>query len=102
MTGLFKTAIGRFRIIGFFEGVSLLLLFGVAMPVKYILGDPSLVQSIGLVHGLLFILYVLFTINMRSQYNWDSTTTGKVLLASVIPFGTFYIDGKVLKKIAIK
>jgi integral membrane protein len=102
MTGLLKTSIGRFRIIGILEGASLLLLFGVAMPVKYILGNPSLVQSIGMIHGLLFILYVLLTISMRGEYNWNNKTTAKVLLASVIPFGTFYIDGKVLKRLAVK
>lgn len=102
MTGLLKTAIGRFRIIGFLEGTSLLLLLGVAMPVKYILGNPALVQSIGMIHGLLFILYVLFTINMRSTYSWNLLTTGKVLLGSVVPFGTFYIDAKVLKKETVK
>jgi len=102
MTGLLKTPIGRFRIIGFLEGISLLVLLGIAMPVKYILGNPSLVQTVGLVHGLLFILYALFTISMRSEYNWKMGTTAKVLLASVIPFGTFYIDGKVLKTAVAK
>lgn len=102
MAGILKTSVGRFRLVGILEGASLLLLFGVAMPVKYILGNPSLVQSVGLVHGLLFILYVLFTINMRAEYNWNNKTTAKVLLAAVIPFGTFYIDGKLLKKLAVK
>ena len=101
MTGLFKTPVGRFRIVSFFEGVSLLLLLGVAMPVKYMLGDPSLVKSVGMIHGLLFILYVLLTLNMRSEYNWSLATTAKVLLASVIPFGTFYIDAKVLKRAVV-
>lgn len=102
MTGLLKTSLGRFRIVGILEGISLILLLGVAMPVKYILGNPALVQSIGMVHGLLFILYVLLTISLHSKYNWGLGTTAKVLVASVIPFGTFYIDGKLLKRIAVK
>jgi integral membrane protein len=94
---MFSTPIGRFRVIGFLEGISLLLLLGVAMPVKYMLGEPILVRYIGLVHGLLFVLFCLQTISIRSTYNWNLVTTAKVLISSVIPFGTFYMDRKLLK-----
>lgn len=95
------TSIGRLRLIAFLEGISLLLLLFIAMPLKYVYGDPSLVKSIGLIHGLLFLLFVFNTVKLSVEQRWKfKTTTLKVLLASIIPFGTFYIDYKILSKIA--
>ena len=91
------TRIKRLRIIAFLEGISLLALVGVAVPVKYILGDPYWVRIIGPVHGLLFLLFVVNTLSVGVEHSWKfRTTTWKVLLACVVPFGTFYIDRKIL------
>lgn len=94
-----KTNIGRLRLLGLLEGVSLLLLVGIAVPLKYLSEDPSLVKAIGPVHGGLFLLFILNTLSVGIEYKWSFTkTTWKVLLACVIPFGTFYIDNKILKR----
>ena len=99
MIHLFKTPIGRLRLTGFLEGSSLLLLLFVAMPMKYFFGDPSLVRMLGMVHGLLFVLFVLLTLGVAVENKWSfSKKTWKVLLACVVPLGTFYIDRKVLSK----
>jgi integral membrane protein len=91
------TRIRRLRIIAFLEGISLLALVGVAVPLKYILGDPYWVRVIGPVHGLLFLLFVVNTLSVGVEYGWKfGTTTWKVLVACVVPFGTFYIDRKIL------
>lgn len=100
MLKLFKTQLGRLRLLAFFEGVSLLLLVGVGMPLKYMYHDPSFVKAMGPVHGLLFLFFVLNTMSVGIAYKWKfSTTTWKVLLACVIPFGTFYVDRTILSKI---
>lgn len=97
---MLKTKIGRLRLIGLFEGISLLCLIGIAVPLKHIYGDPFLVKVIGPVHGLLFLLFVLNTLSVGIEYSWKfKTITWKVLLACMIPFGTFYIDRKILSKI---
>ncbi len=94
-----KTNIGRLRLLALLEGVSLIVLVFVAMPLKYFNDDPSWVQSIGPVHGVLFLLFVVNTISAGIEYKWSfSQTTWKVLLACVIPFGTFYIDRRILSK----
>lgn len=99
MNRLLSTSIGRLRILGILEGISLLLLFGIAMPVKYILGNPALVKSFGMAHGILFILFVLYTISASISYSWKfGTTTWKVLLGCVLPFGSFYVDKKILSR----
>lgn len=100
MQSLAKTLIGQFRIIAFLEGISYLTLFFVTMPLKYLFDSPALNRPVGYLHGLLFVLYVIYTYLVSKKYNWSHTkTTWKVLLASLIPFGTFYIDKKILSKL---
>ena len=51
-------ALYRLRLVGGLEGISYLLLLGVAMPLKYLAGMPAMVQVAGWIHGLLFTLFV--------------------------------------------
>ena len=50
-----KTSLGRLRIIGFWEGVSFLLLLGVAMPLKYLAGWPDAVRVVVKASALLLL-----------------------------------------------
>ncbi|HRV55733.1 MAG TPA: DUF3817 domain-containing protein [Mangrovimonas sp.] len=92
-----KTLINSFRIVALLEGVSYILLLFVAVPIKYFGNDPQYVKLLGMPHGLLFIAYIILTIMVNSELNWKGTTLRKVLLASIIPFGTFVVDKKYLK-----
>jgi integral membrane protein len=85
-----------FRFISITEGISLLLLFGIAMPVKYLFDYPILVEIIGMVHGLFFIAYVLFAIFYTFKLKWSVLQFTIIFFASFIPFGTFYVDKKYL------
>lgn len=97
MLHLFKTPIGRLRIIGFLEGISLILLIFIAVPLKYLCDYPALVKMLGPVHGLLFCLFVFLALSVGVSRRWSfSKITWKVLLACIIPFGTFYIDKHIL------
>lgn len=99
MINLFKTNLGRLRIIGFFEGISLLILIFIAVPMKYFGNNPALVKTMGPIHGALFLLFIFNALSVGVDQKWKfSETTWKVLLACIIPFGTFYIDHKILKK----
>ncbi|WP_264537044.1 DUF3817 domain-containing protein [Flavobacterium sp. N1736] len=102
MKHLLQTNIGRLRIIGFLEGTSLLVLLCIAVPLKYVFGEPFLTRTMGTIHGALFLLFVFNTISVGVEQNWKfKETTWKVLLACIIPFGTFYIDAKILSRIGI-
>ena len=83
-----------FRIVAFLEGMSYILLLFIAVPLKYWGGDESYVKLLGMPHGLLFVLYIIIAYLLREDENWDTKDFRIVLLASVIPFGTFYIDRK--------
>ena len=97
MKQLLYTNIGRLRIIGFLEGMSLLALIFIAVPLKYIGHDPSVVKTMGPIHGALFLLFIVNTVSVGVEQKWQLKTTSKVLLACIIPFGTFYIDRKILR-----
>ncbi|MDF3026105.1 MAG: hypothetical protein K0S23_412 [Fluviicola sp.] len=100
MFHLFQSKIGRLRLIGFLEGISLLLLLFVAMPLKYGAHLPAFSKVMGTLHGALFLLFIFNTLSVGVEQAWKfKTTTWKVLLACIIPFGTFYIDQKILSKI---
>lgn len=91
---------GRLRILGFLEGISLLLLVFVAVPLKYGLDSPGLSKMLGPVHGVIFLLFLFNTLSVGVEQRWKfRTTTWKILAACFIPFGTFYIDHKFLKHI---
>ena len=103
MIQLLRTKTGRLRILGALEGISLLLLLFIAVPLKYIFGIAEATKLIGTIHGALFLLFIFNALSVGVEQNWKfKETTWKVLLACIIPFGTFYIDRKILSKIKDK
>ncbi len=86
-----------FRITALLEGLSYILLLFIATPIKYALDDPQYVKMLGMPHGLLFMPYIVLAILMANELKWSKRTLAIVLIASIIPFGTFYIDKKYLK-----
>lgn len=86
-----------FRIVSFLEGVSYLLLLFVAVPIKYFGDDASYVKMLGMPHGILFMLYVVLAFMIKAEQKWDAKAFRIVLLASILPFGTFYMDKNYLK-----
>ena len=88
-----------FRVISYLEGISYILLLFIAVPVKYCGNDASLVKLLGTPHGLLFIAYVILSIINSKKYNWNSKKSLVILISSIIPFGTFYVDYKFLKNL---
>ena len=87
-----------FRIIAFLEGLSYILLLFIATPIKYIMDEPKYVKILGMPHGLLFIAYIVLAVIVGANLKWKTKVMRNVLLASIIPFGTFYIDHKYLKQ----
>jgi integral membrane protein len=83
-----------FRVVAFLEGISYLVL----MYFAYIQRDEEMIRVFGMPHGLLFIGYVILAFLLKSSYKWNNKTFLIVLIASLIPFGTFYIDNKYLRK----
>ncbi len=90
--------INTFRVVAFLEGLSYLLLLFIATPIKYIANDPQYVKMLGMPHGLLFIGYIALAFVIKSDFKWTSKDFAIILIAAIIPFGTFYVDKKYLKQ----
>lgn len=87
-----KKTYSRFRKIAFAEGVSFLILLFIAMPLKYFAAMPMAVTIVGGLHGVLFIALAVTAYFVLDQYNRTFSWGFKVFIASIIPFGTFYMD----------
>tara|TARA_B100000963_G_scaffold353006_1_gene367043 strand:+ start:1792 stop:2061 length:270 start_codon:yes stop_codon:yes gene_type:complete len=85
-----------FRVIALLEGTSYILLI-LAMPIKYLLYDETYVKLLGMPHGILFIFYVILSVFGKLKYNWSLKKFSIIAIASLIPFGTFYVDQKYLR-----
>ena len=92
------SSLNIFRIVALLEGVSYILLLFIATPIKYLLNDPQYVKLLGMPHGILFVAYVALAVLFKKEFLWNNKTFLIVLIASLIPFGTFYIDRKYLKR----
>ena len=87
-----------FRIISLAEGISLLTLLFMAMPMKYFLGIPEVVKVVGWIHGVLFMAYVVVLAVTHFRQRWSFLFSLGALVASVIPFGTFVLDRQLRKR----
>jgi integral membrane protein len=79
-----------------FEGYSFLALF-ITMPLKYFAEIPMPNKIVGMIHGFLFIAYVVFAIIVTVEQKWTLKRFALLFIASLIPFGTFYIEKKYLR-----
>ncbi len=77
---------------GLAEGISYIILVAVAMPLKYKAGILLPVRIVGMIHGILFILYTLFLLQAIITYKWKFLKAAAAFLLSFIPFGTFFLE----------
>jgi len=85
------------KVVGYLEALSIVALFGVAMPLKYGFGMPSATQLPGLIHGMLFMTYVCVASVVAFQDGWSRSQLWSAYVASVVPFGTLAFDRKFLR-----
>lgn len=87
-----------FKVIAILEGISYLVLFSNMLFIKprNLELYKTLLYPIGMSHGVLFIGYVLLAFLLKKAQNWNFKVFGIILIASLLPFGTFYIEKKYL------
>ena len=88
-----------FRITAILEGISYLSLFAFTMPLKYWASIPEPNKFIGYAHGILFILYVVVAFLFWYEKKWSFKRLLILVIASLLPFATFYVDQKYLKPV---
>ncbi len=88
--------VNGFRWIANLEGISFLVLLIIAMPLKYLFDSPWMVQQVGMAHGVLFVAYVVAVLFVRKELGWNVKQTLLALALSFVPFGTFYVTGRMM------
>ena len=84
--------LGRLRLLSFVEGTSTLLLFGIAMPLKYLAAMPLAVQIVGSLHGLLFVCLTIALLLAVRRVPISKKLASAGIVAAVLPFGPFVFD----------
>jgi integral membrane protein len=92
-------SLNRLRLVGWLEGISYLVLLGIAMPLKYLAGMPEGVKVVGWAHGVLFILFVAAVADVTLTTRWPWKRAFGAFIASLIPFGTFVLDARLRRDV---
>jgi integral membrane protein len=89
-----------FRWVAISEGISYLALLSNMLFIKPsdLVLYKSLLYPIGMAHGVLFIGYILLAILLAKSLRWNFVSLGIVLFASLLPFATFIVERRYLKK----
>lgn len=93
-----NTPLSRLRTIGNIEGISYLLLLGIAMPLKYLAGLPEAVKISGWIHGVLFVGFGFALLEVWIVRKWVFRKVVMAFMASLVPFGTFFLDTRIRKE----
>lgn len=88
------------RGLSFVEGTSTLVLFGIAMPLKYMAGMPMAVKIVGSLHGFLFVGLVFMLMAAVTKIPISSRVAFVGMLAAIVPFGPFVYDHWLMKHVA--
>lgn len=96
-----KNPLARFRHISLMEGISYLLLLGIAMPMKYLADIPMAVTVVGWIHGVLFVLYMVALAHVALTDRWPLLRVFGAFIASVLPFGPFVFDARLKREISV-
>lgn len=86
------------RTVGMLEGISFLILLCIAMPMKYLYGQPEMVRYIGSFHGILTIFYMYLLVAISMQLKWSFKTALLAFIASLVPLGMLYAEFQIFRK----
>lgn len=85
-----------FKRVAIAEAWSFLMLIGIAMPLKYVMGIPLAVQIMGWLHGLLFVAYLVLLVIVWQEEKWPFKKVFFAGVAALVPLGPFWFDKKYL------
>ncbi len=91
----------KFRFINKIEGISIIILLFIAMPMKYSFGYPMATKVVGMLHGLLVFAFIYQIIEAKKEAGFTLKETALYSILSLIPFGSFYTDKLLAKKMTI-
>jgi integral membrane protein len=89
-----RKSVSNLRWAGLIEAVSYILLVAIAMPLKYIWGRPEAVSVVGMIHGVLFVIFCAALLQVVYRVRWPLGRAALVFVMALLPFGPFLIDGR--------
>jgi len=89
----------KFKWINKIEGISYIILLFIAMPLKYQFGYPVATKIAGMAHGLLVFAFIYQIIEAKKEAGFTLKETALYSVLSLIPFGSFYTDKLLAKKL---
>ena len=90
--------VSTFRKVAILEGISYVVLLGIAMPLKYFLDSPFAVKVVGWAHGALFVAYVAMLLLCWVKYKWTFTRVVFFFVASLLPIAPFYVERRLVNE----
>ena len=90
-----KNPVSLLRVVSLAEGVSYLLLLGIAMPLKYAANMPEAVRIAGSIHGGLFVVFCVALLRAMLGARWPFSRAALVFVASLVPFAAFWMDRRI-------
>ena len=92
-------ALLRYRVIANVVGVVLVVFILIAVPVRYLAGEPRMSETISPIHGFLYVVYLLATVDLSRRSGWSVPRTVGVMLAGTVPFLSFYVERRTTRSI---
>jgi integral membrane protein len=92
-------ALLRYRVIANVVGVVLVVFILIAVPVRYLAGEPRMSETISPIHGFLYIVYLVATVDLSRRSGWSVLRTLGVMLAGTVPFLSFYVERRTTRSL---
>jgi integral membrane protein len=93
------SALRQLRVVAFAEGLSFLALLFVAMPLKYLAGQPPAVSVVGSLHGLLFLIFLAALYRAAAERAWRLPQILIAVTSAILPFGVLVLDRSLRREI---
>ncbi len=93
------TALRNYRAAAWVTGIGLLVLVFIAMPLKYVFGDERLVALVGMLHGFLYMAYIVCTLILAERCRWRPLDAVVILLAGTVPIASFVAERQVTRRV---
>ena len=93
------TALRNYRVAAWVTGIGLLVLVFIAMPLKYLFDEPRLVALVGMLHGFLYMAYIVCTLILAERCRWRPLEAVVILLAGTVPIASFVAERQVTRRV---
>jgi integral membrane protein len=89
---MLRTAALRYRVMAYITGVLIIVVCFVGIPMQIAEHNTFIVNDIGTIHGVLYIIYIIFAYILAQKLKMKMGPTILLLLAGTVPIMTFFVE----------